>query len=129
MNHFDYGIINHILLRKHHPMTHMIIRDAQEACMHIGIRATRTRIHLRRFWTAAARHTIRSVLRGCQVCNKFNSFVFEYPKFTNFTKAQVQYYRPFHNAGVDFIKNWWLKDEAINSDSRMYIIIYIFVYM
>lgn len=123
-NFYEVEVLNPILLHKNHHLTSLIVRDAHFECKHLGIQATLTRIRLRGFWITSARGTIKRILSDCVVCKKFNIFAFQYPKFTNFSKAQVDLFRPFKHVGVDFTKHWWVKTQGSNQSQKMFLIIY-----
>ena len=73
-NHYDFEVLNPILLGKRHHLTLLIIRQSHYECKHLGIQTTLTRLRLRGFWITSARSTIKRVLSECIVCKKFNSF-------------------------------------------------------
>lgn len=77
---YDFEIVSSILLAKNHYFTLLIVKDANLNCKHLGIQVTLTYICLRGYWITSTRVTIKRV---------------SYPKFTNFSKAQVQIFRPF----------------------------------
>src|SRR5678816_4185452 len=123
-NYYSFEIVNPVVLSKSHHLTTLIVRDAHVSCKHLGIQATLTFIRLKGYWITSARHTIRRVLSECVTCTKFNSFSYSYPKFTNFTKAQVNFYRPFSNVGVDFTKHFFIKLKGSTQPQKMYILLY-----
>ena len=123
-NFYQFDVLNPVLLHKSHHLTSLIVRDAHYACKHLGIQATLTRIRLKGFWITSARHTIKKILSECVICKRFNNFAFQYPKFTNFSKAQVDLFRPYRFVGVDFTKHWWVKHKGSNQSQKMFLIIY-----
>ena len=123
-NYFQYEVLNPVLLSKEHHFTSLIIKDAHFRCKHLGIQSTLTNLRLQGFWVTKARNTIRKVLSDCAICNRFNHFAFSYPKFTNFTKAQMRFVRPFQHVGVDFTSHYWVKDVYSDQPQKMYILIY-----
>ena len=106
-NFYSFNIINPVLLAKNHHFSHLIVKDAHCRCKHLGIQATLTNIRLQGYWITSARHTIRKTLSDCVICHRYNSLSYSYPKFTNFTKAQVKFFRPYQHVGIDFTKHWW----------------------
>ena len=123
-NYYNFDVLNPILLGKNHHLTCLLIRNAHNDCKHLGIQATLTNIRLKGFWITAARATIKRVLADCIICKKYNNFAFRYPRFTNYTKAQVELFRPFQHTGVDFTKHWWMKVKGASQPQKMFIIIY-----
>lgn len=123
-NYYEYDVINPILMGKHHRLTYLLVRQSHFDCKHLGIQATLTNIRLKGFWITSARTTIKRVLSDCIVCKKFNNFAFQYPRFTNFSKAQVDLFRPFRHVGIDFTKHWWVKVKGSSSSQKMFILIY-----
>ena len=123
-NYYEYDVINPILMGKKHHLTYLLIRQSHFDCKHLGIQATLTNIRLKGFWITSARTTIKRVLSECIVCKKFNNFAFQYPRFTNFSKAQVDLFRPFRHVGLDFTKHWWVKLKGSITAQKMFILIY-----
>src|SRR5678815_2417886 len=123
-NYYCFEVVNPVVLGKSHHLTFLIIKDAHAACKHLGIQATLTCIRLKGYWITSARHTIRKILSECVICTKYNSFSFQYPKFTNFTKAQVNFYRPFTSVGVDYTKHFFVKVKGSKQKKKMYILLY-----
>ena len=123
-NYYNFEILNPVLLGKHHYLTKLFIKDAHESCKHLGIQSTLTHLRLRGLWVVGARHTIRRVLTDCVVCNKFKFFAFQYPKFTNFTRAQMNFVRPYKHVGIDFTKHWYVTNDGSGVTTKMYILIY-----
>ena len=122
-NYYNFEVINPVLLHKSHQLTYLIVRDAHVSCLHLGLQATLTNLRMRGYWITSARTSIRKILSECPVCNKYNNLCYRYPKFTNFTKARVNFFRPYGHVGVDFTKAWEVKD-ASGKISKMYILIY-----
>ena len=122
-NYYNFDVLNPILLGKSHHLTSLIVKDAHFRCKHLGIQATLTNLRLRGYWITAARHSIKKILSECIICKKYNNFAFQYPKFTNFSKAQVELFRPFKHVGVDFTKHWMVKTGS-GQTQKMYILIY-----
>ncbi|KAL7633029.1 UNVERIFIED_CONTAM: hypothetical protein RMT77_016605 [Armadillidium vulgare] len=123
-NYYDFNILNPILLSKNHHLTKLIIRDAHMKCKHLGIQATLTNIRLQGFWITSARTSIKGVLQECIICKKFNNFAYRYPRFTNFSKAQVELFRPYSHVGIDYTKHWWIKVKGSAPAQKMFILIY-----
>ena len=122
-NYYQWHVINPILLHKRHHVTHLIIKESHCSCLHLGLQSTLTHLRMRGYWVTSARITIKKVLAGCVVCNKYNNLCFKSPKFTNMTKAQVELFRPFANVGVDFTFHFMVKSTN-GSTSKVYILIY-----
>src|SRR5215470_16204452 len=121
-NYYDFEVLNPIVLCRRHHLTRLYIREAHNECKHLGIQATLTRLRLKGLWVTFARTAIRQELLECIVCRKFNSFAFQYPKFTNLAKAQVELYRPYKHTGIDFTKAFDVKSSG--TTTKMYILIF-----
>ena len=121
-NYYDYNIINPILLSKKHHLTKLIVSDCHLACKHLGLQTTLNMVRLKGFWITKARQTVKNIIESCLICKKYNSFTFNYPKFTNYTQAQMDFFRPFKHTGVDFTSHFWIKDGSV--EKKMYILIY-----
>lgn len=124
-NYYNYDVLNPVLLGKHHYFTALFIKATHYSCKHLGIQATLTNIRLKGFWVTSARAAVKRIISDCMVCKKYNAFAFQYPKFTNYSKAQVELFRPFKHVGVDFTKHWWVKVKGSTQAQKMFIIIYV----
>ena len=115
--------MNPILLPKNHHITSLIINKAHKLVFHLGIQCTLNKIRLLGFWIPRARNTIHNIISKCITCKKFQSFTFKYPKFTNFSKLQVQFYRPFKCIGMDLTGAVQILDPVTKQVTKMYIMI------
>ena len=122
-NYYNYEIINPIVMSRQHHLTTLYIRDAHHSCKHLGIQATLTKLRLKGFWVTSSRTAIKNVLAECVTCKKYNAFAYQYPRFTNYSKDQVNLYRPFQHVGVDFTSHWFVKTKN-NTTTKYYILIY-----
>ena len=57
------------------------------------------------------------------LCKRFNQFALQYPKFTAFTQAQVNFFRPFKHVGIDYTGHLFIKTEE-NQNKKMFILLF-----
>ena len=124
VNYYDYEVLNPILLPKEHSYSRLIIRKAHFSCKHLGVQSTLNKVRLQGYWIPKARQIIKTVLSECIICKKYNNFAFAYPKYTSFTKAQMDYVRPFKHVGVDFTGHILVKSPDSSVTTKMFILIY-----
>ena len=124
VNFYDFEILNPILLPKDDHFTNLTIWKAHKSCKHLGVQSTLNKVRLQGYWIHKARQAIKKVLSECIICKKFNNFSFAYPKYTNFTSAQMDFIRPYKHVGVDFTGHIWVKNCDSNTNTKMYILIY-----
>lgn len=122
-NYYDENVVNPILLGKAHPLTKLIIWDCHLKCKHLGLQSTLNMLRTQGYWVTSPRQTVKGVISDCMICKKFNQFAFQYPKFTQFTKAQVNLFRPYKHVGVDYTSHLFVKNED-GTSSKYYILLF-----
>ena len=122
-NYYDYGVINPILIPKADHFTRLIIWDVHLSCKHLGLSTTLNKIRTSGYWIPCARQIIKNVLSKCVVCHKYNAFTFQYPKFNNFSKSRLNFFKPFKHVACDFTGNVFIKTED-GGQRKMFILVY-----
>ena len=113
------------MLAKNHPLSTMYIRDCHLQVLHLGLQSTLNKLRTSGFWLINSRNYIKIVLKECKLCIKYNQFSFNYRKFTNFTKKQMEFFIPFQHCGVDYTFHVWVRHPTSGKSLKFYIIIYL----
>ena len=121
-HHFGNEIINPAMLGKLHPLTKLIVEDSHRKVRHLGLQATLNQVRLSGFWITKPFQTLKSLLKNCVNCQKFNALSFRYPKVTNLPKHRVNLIKPFIHTGVDYTGHIFVKEG--NIERKYYILIF-----
>jgi hypothetical protein len=120
--HLPYDVINPVLLSRNSNLTTLIIRKCHEKCKHMGVNSTLNVLRNQGFWLPRARPKIKTVIKQCCLCTKFNALAFRYPKPTDYHKDKVNLIKPFENVGVDFTGHFFIKFGE--TTVKMYLLIF-----
>ena len=118
-----YDIQNSVLMGKGHKLTGLIVEFYHYSCKHLGLQTTLNNVRTGGFWIPKMRQVVKSILRKCIICCKFNSLSFRYPRMTNLPKHRVNLVKPFQHTGVDFTGHLWVKNEE-GEVVKMYILLF-----
>jgi hypothetical protein len=91
---------NPVLLPTHHHLTTLVIKEVHAKTMHGGVASTLTAIR-DNYWIPRGREIVKSVVRRCIVCTRYNAKPF--PLFTppSLPHSRVDDGPPWTNTGVD----------------------------
>ncbi|XP_069191701.1 uncharacterized protein [Procambarus clarkii] len=93
---------NPILLPRHHIITKLIALHYHEHnTLHGGVLDTLTEIR-QCFWLPQGRQTVKSLIKSCVICKKYDARVCPYPGPPPLPKERVVHLRPFETTGVDY---------------------------
>ncbi|XP_069164574.1 uncharacterized protein [Procambarus clarkii] len=93
---------NPILLPRHHIITKLIVLHYHEHnTLHGGVLDTLTEIR-QRFWLPQGRQTVKSLIKSCVICKRYDARVCPYPGSPPLPKERVVHLRPFETTGVDY---------------------------
>ena len=99
---FDYNLMYPILLApKEHTFTKLLVTFYHKQVQHLGIRSTLTKVRLAGFRLIHSYQCVKSIIKPCFVCKRFNSLSFKYPRMTDLPSDRVNLVRPYTNVGVD----------------------------
>ena len=90
-----------ILLPTQHYFTKLIIRECHELVHHDGIRETLNCVR-ERFWVPRGREAVKTVVRECVMCRKFEGKPFAAQREPQLPSGRVSDDTPFTNSGIDF---------------------------
>ena len=95
---------NPVLLPTHHHLTTLVIKEVHAKTMHGGVASTLTAIR-DNYWIPRGREIVKSVVRRCIVCTRYNAKPF--PLFTppSLPHSRVDDGPPWTNTGVESVVN------------------------
>ncbi|KAG1661544.1 DNA damage-binding protein 1 [Nymphon striatum] len=120
---FTYELRNPILLPAKGTLTELIVWDSHYSCKHLGVSSTLMHLRNSGWWLPKGRQIIKTIIKGCATCIKFNSLPFRNPPTTSLPSNRVNFLYPFQHTGIDFTGHIWIKDDAGNLE-KMYLLIY-----
>ena len=94
---FSYEVKNPILLAKKHPLTKLIIQNCHARVKHLGVRATLSKVRMEGYRIPQPRQSVKNAISSCEVCQRFNSLSFKYPKLTNLPKHRVNLVKAYEH--------------------------------
>lgn len=121
---FSYDACNPVLLGKDHKLTQLIIMDCHLKLQHLGLQTTLQSLRTKGYWIPKARQCVKKTISMCMVCKKFNSFSFQYPKFTNMPKHHMNLVKPYMHVGLDYTGHIWVSETTTSKMTKMYILIF-----
>ncbi|XP_069184623.1 uncharacterized protein [Procambarus clarkii] len=93
---------NPILLPRHHIITKLIVLHYHEHnTLHGGVLDTLTEIR-QRFWLPQGRYNVKSLIKFCVICKRYDARVCPYPGPPPLPKERVVHLRPFETTGVTY---------------------------
>ena len=99
---FDYDLIYPIVLApRQHALTQLIVTHYHHQVQHLGIQSTLSKVKLAGFRLIHPHQTVKSIIKPCRICKKFNTLSFSYPRMTDLPHDRVNLVRPYLNVGVD----------------------------
>lgn len=128
--HFDFEILNPILLPKQHKLTNLIIVDSHVRVKHLGIQSTLNKVRIAGFRLMKPYLSVRTAISPCLICKRFNNLSFKYPHMTNLPAHRVNMVRPYLHVGVDYTGHLMIKDQVtinkkvIKFERKVYILIF-----
>lgn len=97
-----------ILLPKMDWYTKLVIEKSHKEILHSGVSQTLSRIRLR-FWTPHGRAVVKTVLKSCTVCRRFEGGSYKTPPLCSYPKAGVTESTPFSFVGLDYMGPLYVK--------------------
>ena len=102
VNKFDYNLMYPILLApRQHALTQSLVTFYHHQVQHLGIQSTLTKVKLAGFRLIHPYQTVKSIIKPCMTCKRFNSLSYRYPRMTDLPRDRVNLVRPYSNVGVD----------------------------
>lgn len=97
-----------ILLLKMDWYTKLVIEKTHKVILHSGVSQTLSRIRLR-FWIPHRRAVVKTVLKSCTVCRRFEGGSHKTPPLCSYLKARVTESTPFSFVGLDYMRPLYVK--------------------
>ena len=97
-----------ILLPKMDWYTKLDIEKTHKEILHSGVSQTLSRIRLR-FWIPHGHAVVKTVLKSCTVCRRFEGGSYKTPPLCSFPKARVTESTPFSFVGLDYMGSLYVK--------------------
>lgn len=91
-----------ILLPTKDKLTNLIIQDIHKKLLHSGISHTLSQTRYK-YWIPRGRATVRSVLRTCVTCRRFEGGSYTTPPMASLPRKRVSESTPFSKAGLDYL--------------------------
>ncbi|XP_074641175.1 uncharacterized protein LOC141898927 [Tubulanus polymorphus] len=89
------------LLPKLHAFSNLVIKDAHEKVFHLGVNSTVSYIR-QMYWIPCIRQLVKSRLRQCVICRRFNSRPFRFPDPPPLPVNRVARVPAFFYTGLDY---------------------------
>lgn len=121
--HFDYDLLNPILLAKDHILTSLIVMSIHNKVKHLGLGTTLTQVRLSGFWIPKGRQSVKNIISKCFICKRYNSLAYKYPKLCNLPRERVNFIRAFREVGVDYTSHIFLNTSE-NNNEKYYILLF-----
>ena len=100
---FDFNLSYPILLApRQHPLTQLIVMFYHRQVQHLGIQSTLNKVRLAGFRLIHPYQAVKSIIKPCMICKKFNTLSYNYPKMTDLPRDRVNLVRPYLIIGVDY---------------------------
>jgi hypothetical protein len=117
-----YDVMHPILISRNSHFSRLLIIKNHQNCKHLGVNSTLNALRNQGFWLPKGRPLIKTVIKECVLCQKYNSNAYKYPKPSDFHNDKVNLLRPFNNVGVDFTGHFFVKFGE--SYIKMYLVIF-----
>ncbi|XP_065197781.1 uncharacterized protein LOC135829305 [Sycon ciliatum] len=101
-----------ILLPRSHPVTTAIINDCHRMVLHSGTNHTLSRVRYD-YWVPRGRQTVKTVLKKCGVCKRFNGRPYSLPKMAPYPPERVAESKPFTHVGVDYFGPMTVREHGL----------------
>ena len=96
-----YAVKYPILLLKSHPLTRLIMKQAQERVLHNGVKETLAETRAK-YWIPRGRSFTRKIMHKCVICRRFEGLPFKTPPPPPLPVCRMKEASAFSYTGVDF---------------------------
>ena len=119
----DYDIRHPILIAGDRHFTELLVRDCHNDVMHAGVEATVSRLR-RRFWIVKGRQCVKSILRRCVICKRYQGRVMNSPETPNLPNFRISDTYSFCNIGLDYAGPLYVRESAKAVAVKVYILLF-----
>ncbi|XP_068239952.1 uncharacterized protein [Palaemon carinicauda] len=120
---FDYNVYNPVLLPKVHKLTSLII-NCHEKVQHLGTGTTLNFLREQGFCIPKGLVAVKTEIRNCKVCQKYNALAYKYPKVVDMPKHHINLVQPFDHVGIDYTGHFWVKDDISGGTVKMFVLVF-----
>ena len=113
--------VDRLLLPRKHWLTRLIIMDVHAQLLHSGPLHTLTKLQ-RQFWIPQGKTEVRSALRKCMVCKRYEGPCFALPQMPPLPKERVSQSAPFEFVGIDYFGPLYIWTDG--SSSKIWVCLY-----
>jgi len=111
-----------ILIRQGSYFTKLVVQEAHNKVLHMGIEATLAKIR-ESYWIINGRRIVKNILKKCVVCKHFQGRTMSSPSSPDLPEYRVNHLtRAFEATGLDFAGPLFIKDNTMNS--KVYILLF-----
>jgi hypothetical protein len=111
-----------ILLPKYDWYTRLIVAKTHTEILHSGVSQTLSVVR-NRFWIPHGRAIVKSVLKSCMICRRFEGGPYKMPPFCSYPKSRVTEGIPFSRIGIDYMGPLYSKTNK-DSEKKVWICLF-----
>lgn len=108
-----------ILLPKHERITNLLIEKIHKKLLHSGTSQTLSEIR-QEYWIPQGRSVVRSVLKRCKTCRRFDGGAYKLPPMAPLPKGRVSKAVPFSKVGIDYFGPLQTKEGKDSSTKKVW---------
>ena len=102
--------------------TKLLILKAHEDVLHYGIEFTLNKIRSK-FWIVRGRKTVRSFLRKCVICKRYQGNTLVPPEYPGLRKFRIECSHAYQVIGLDYAGPFFIKNSNMDAPSKAYILL------
>ncbi|XP_068204658.1 uncharacterized protein [Palaemon carinicauda] len=121
---FDYNVYNPVLPPKVHKLTSLIIDYFHERVQHLGTGTTLNFLREQGFWIPKGLVAVKTEIRNCKVCQKYNALAYRYPKVVDMPKHHMNLVKPSDHVEIDYTGHFWVKDDISGGTVKMFVLVF-----
>lgn len=110
-----------VLLPKHERFTHLVVENCHKQNLHSGVSQTLSQIRYR-YWIPQGRSVVRSVLRSCLICRRYEGGPYKTPSMPPLPGIRVKEARPFVRTGLDYLGPLYVRSS--NNSKKVWICLF-----
>ena len=102
--------------------TKLLILKIHEDVLHYGIEFTLNKIRSK-FWIVRGRKTVRSFLRKCVICKRYQGNTLVPPESPGLPKLRIECSHAYQVIGLDYAGPFFMKNSNMDAPSKAYILL------
>ena len=120
---FDYDVKHPILMAGDRHFAELLVRDCHTRVMHAGVEATVSLLR-RRFWIVKGRQYVKSILRKCVICKRYQGRTMNSPESPDLPNFRFNDSFSFCNIGLDYAGPLYVRDTVKADAKKVYILLF-----